>query len=59
MFGKRLIWRIFVDDIKDPNDAAYDSPRQKPHGQAPPKEIGPESEVRGGAEAVPDDEDEP
>jgi len=47
-----------MDDIKDPNDPAYDSPSPKPHGHPPLKEIGPESEVRGGAEAVPDDEDE-
>jgi hypothetical protein len=47
-----------VDDIKDPNDPTNDSPRQKPYRHPPPKEIGPESEVRGGAEAVPDDDDE-
>jgi hypothetical protein len=45
-----------MDDIKDPNDPTYSSPKPKPHEHRPLREIGPESEVRGGAEAVPDDE---
>jgi hypothetical protein len=47
-----------MDDIKDPRDPTYDSPKPKLPEHPPLKEVGPESEVRGGAEAVPDDEDE-
>jgi hypothetical protein len=54
----RLHTENFMDDIKDPNDPTHDSPNPKLHEHPPLKEIGPESEVRGGAEAVPDDEDE-
>jgi hypothetical protein len=53
-----FIWRISWMTSQTPMIRAYDSPRQKPHGHPPLKEIGPESEVRGGAEAVPDDGDE-